>query len=51
MMNDETQRFFVRQTDVIFSFFIRPSLFENTRVTAADVEQTAVAAFRPWRGS
>jgi hypothetical protein len=24
---------------------------ENARVTTADAEQTAVAAFRPWRGS
>jgi hypothetical protein len=23
----------------------------NVRVTTADAEQTAVAAFRPWRGS
>jgi len=23
----------------------------NARVTTADAEQTAVAAFRPWRGS
>ena len=24
---------------------------EHARVTTADVEQTTVAAFRPWRGS
>jgi len=27
------------------------SKVRNARVTTADVEQTTVAAFRPWRGS
>jgi hypothetical protein len=27
------------------------SKIENARVTTADAEQTAVAAFLPWRGS
>ena len=49
MQNAETRLFEPGEQPFLPSSFAVN--IKNARVTTADVEQTTVAAFRPWRGS